>query len=357
MTESMSPTYSAEPWVQIVIVTFNSGAFTQNCLNALAGQTEGGFRAIIVDNKSTDGAVEKLVMPDSRFRLVYNSANTGFAGGSNFGLKDATTPYVMTLNPDTTLDTHCLSALRDATQKFPNAAMFSTVLWREKRDKPGPRIADGIGDSLSSFGIAWRNGHDTLVDAAMLPEYSEVFSPSGAAALYRQDAFNQANGFNEDFFCYLEDIDLGLRLRSRGGRCILASNAIAVHSGGHSTSAFPGFAIRQTSQNMLAVILISAPIPLVPIMLTQHIIAHHWFQFRNRRRHIAAFRQDGFERGLRRIGLSFRTRWKRPIYPPGATWRVMQRLSWSIQDINKRRVIFWPISEPKVRKKSLNNSR
>ena len=83
-------------WVRIVIVTFNSGEFTQECVNALAAQTEPGFEVVIVDNGSTDGAIERLSLPDDRFSLIMSQTNSGFAGGSNYGLKDAKTPYVMT---------------------------------------------------------------------------------------------------------------------------------------------------------------------------------------------------------------------------------------------------------------------
>lgn len=334
-----------KPWVRIVIVTFNSGSFTQACIDALAVQTDGRFEAVIVDNMSDDGAVDQLRLPDERFRLIRNTANTGFSGGSNTGLKDALTPYVMTVNPDTTLDPTCLERLYEAAKLFPDAEMISPLLWRAPSDRPGPRIADGIGDSLSAFGIAWRNGNGRLVDPAELPRYSEAFSPSGAAALYRRDAFETAGGFDEGFFCYIEDVDLGLRMRAVGGRCILASDAVAIHSGGHSTSALPGFAIRQTSRNMLLMIVASAPILLLPFMLLQHLIAHAWFQYRNRGTDVAHFRRVGFKNGWRKIRAVLKIRRQRPAYKIGAGWRVARRLSWSIRDVNQRRVRLWPLSD------------
>ena len=91
------------PWVRIVIVTFNSGDFTQDCVDALAGQTDENFEVVIVDNGSEDGGIEALKLPDSRFSIHLSKTNTGFAGGSNLGLEGAKTPYVMTMNPDTRL--------------------------------------------------------------------------------------------------------------------------------------------------------------------------------------------------------------------------------------------------------------
>lgn len=331
-----------QPWVRIAIVTFNSGAFTQTCLDALASQTDSDFEAVIIDNMSTDGAIDTLRLPDERFTLVRNKDNNGFAGGTNQGLKDGTSTFVMSLNPDTRLAPECLERLRAAAANYPSFAMLSPVLWQtDARD-----AADGAGDSLSIFGIAWRNGFGQRIAPAALAYASEVFGPTGAAAVYRRDVFAKEGGFDEQFFCYFEDVDLALRLRARGERTLLVPTAQGVHDGGHSTDSLPGFAVEQTSANAPQSIARNAPALLVPIMLGLHIFAHLWFQFRNRGTDLAAARATGFRRGVKRIPSQFLSRLHRRPYPLGAGWRVARRLSWRVRDVNQRRFFQWQVSQP-----------
>jgi len=323
-----------EPWVRIVIVTYNSGNFTQACVNALASQTDSDFEAIIVDNLSTDEAIESLILPDARFTIKRSNLNTGFARGSNLGLQDGTTTFVMTLNPDTTLEKTCLAELRTAADNFPNSAMFSPILYSTN----GQDILDGAGDSLSIFGLGWRNGAGRRCGEyeADIQNPVEVFGPTGAAALYRRYEFEREGGFDSDFFCYLEDVDLALRLRARGQICLLIPTATGVHIGGHSSDAIPGFALEQSVCNGLGMIIKSAPVFLLPIMLVCHLVAHSRFQFRNRGTAQAAIRIIGFRRGLRNLARSLRARLRRRPYPIGASFRIGQALSWSIEEVKAR---------------------
>ena len=324
------------PWVRIAIVTFNSGEFTQACLKALAAQTERGFEAVIVDNGSTDGAIERLELPDDRFSLIKSPTNTGFAGGSNFGLAGAKTPYVMTLNPDSSLSPTCLTELLKGTENHPLVAMFSPVLFKSDTCE----VLDGAGDSLSVFGLSWRNGTDThsYESEADLSVPVEVFSPTGAAALYRRDQFERAGGFDAKFFCYLEDIDLGMRLRATGQRCLLIPTATGVHIGGHSSDHIPGFALEQSAHNNLRLIVKSAPFFLMPIMLFCHIAAHVRYQSRNVGTPQASIRKKGFRKGLGNIPFFLKDRLLRKPYPLGASLRIAKIISWSITEVKARRL-------------------
>ncbi|WP_298914940.1 glycosyltransferase family 2 protein [uncultured Algimonas sp.] len=325
-------------WVRIAVVTYNSGAHTQACLDALAAQSDPAFTAIIVDNDSSDGAIDGLRLPDARFTLVRNTVNNGFAGGSNQGVRQGREPYVMTLNPDTRLDPDCLARLHQAARDHAGAAMLSPLLWQEA----SPPVLDGAGDTLSLYGIAWRNGHGRAWPDATGLEVCEVFGPSGAAALYRRDRFEAVGGFDESFFCYFEDVDLALRLRARKDIALLVPDANGIHIGGHSTAGLPGFAIRQTSRNALSSMATNAPLALLPVMLALHVIAHAWFQFRNRRTPVARFRSDGFRQGLARLPQRLWARTRRRPYPIGASLHVARRLSWTIRDVNARRFVSWP---------------
>ncbi len=322
------------PWVRIGIVTYNSGDYTQACLDALAAQTDAGFECVIRDNDSTDGALNRLRLPDARFSVDRGRENAGFAAGTNRALAGARTDYVMSVNPDTELAPDCLAVLREHIEAEPGIAMVSPVLLR-----PDGQL-DGAGDCLSVHGIAWRAGVGDAPDEHA--ERAEVFSPTGAAALYRRDLFEAEGGFDERFFCYLEDVDLGFRLRARGHRCLLVPNAAGRHVGGHSTAAIPGFAVRSSARNALRMIARNAPLALLPIMLAAHFAAHLWFQFRNRGTELARVRSEGFRAGMRVLPRSLLARMERRPYPLGASWRVARRLAWSIGSVNRRARMRWP---------------
>jgi len=292
------------------------------------------FEAVIVDNYSSDGAIDELVLPDGRFSILQANENTGFAGGSNLGLQGAETHYVMTVNPDTSLSKNCLKELRSGAEAFPNAAMFSPVLFNsEATDK-----LDGAGDSLSMFGLPWRNGSEQAADNCISNTENpfEVFSPTGAAALYLRSDFEKEDGFDTQFFCYLEDVDLALRLRARGKKCWLIPKATGVHIGGHSSDTIPGFALEQSVKNGLGMIIKSAPLLLSPIMLVSYIAAHMRFQYRNRGTQVSVIRKAGFKRGVMDLPKSFGDRLRRRPYPIGASLRVAKALSWSIKDVKTR---------------------
>lgn len=337
----------ALPWVRIAIVTFNSGDYTQTCLDALALQTDRDFNVLIIDNCSTDGAIDQLKLPDDRFRLIRNDVNSGFAGGTNLGLLSdqpghKAPPYVMSINPDTQLSPDCLAQLHWATQAYPDTDMFSPVLWQSSNEGAG---LDGAGDTLSAFGVAWRNAYEQALDLTDFPIISEIFSPTGAAALYRTDAYRREGGLDETYFCYYEDVDLAMRLRARGGRALLVKSARGTHAGGHSTDSLPGFAVRQTSRNALWSLTKNTPLLLFPIMLSLHVTAHLWFQFRNRGTDLAIVRAEGFRSGLKGLPRQFCSRFTRRPYPFGASFRLARRLSWRISDVNRRQLVWWSIHD------------
>jgi GT2 family glycosyltransferase len=245
------------PWVRVVLVNFNAGPVLAETVAALARQTDGDFEAVIVDNQSSDGSLERLALPDARFRILRAGTNLGFAAGCNLGSREARTPWLAMLNPDAVPETGWLAALRCATARYPDAAMFGSTQLRAG----DPRVLDGAGDCYSIYGIAWRGGYGA--PAKTVGADARVFSPCAAAALYRRDAFEAAGGFAESFFCYLEDVDLGFRLNLRGERCIQVAQARVAHAGGKATP----FTRRLILRNSVFVAVRCLPFPYVCVAL------------------------------------------------------------------------------------------
>ena len=129
-------------------------------------------------------------------------------------------------------------------------------------DARKPDRVDGFGDVYSVFGTAWRGASGSPV-SALPPDDREVFAPCAAAALYARDAYLAAGGFDESFFCYLEDVDLGFRLALRGERCIQVRRAEVKHFGSVSAGEDSDFFVFHSQRNRLWVLAKNVPSPLI----------------------------------------------------------------------------------------------
>jgi GT2 family glycosyltransferase len=216
---------SALPTATVIIVAYESGAFLQPCVDALAAQTFQDFEAVIVDNASSDGSVHDLRLPDDRFRVLSQGANTGFAVANNLAAARSSAEFLVLLNPDAVAEPAWLQTLIDKAHTAPDIASVGSL----QRRLDDPEVLDGVGDVWHVAGLAWRagEGHPT----AGAPGDGEIFGPCGAAALYRRAAFMAQGGFDERFFCYCEDVDLAFRLRAAGYRSVRASSAVVRHAG------------------------------------------------------------------------------------------------------------------------------
>lgn len=262
------------PWVRIVIVNFNGAACLQRAVDALARQNRADFECVVVDNASTDGSADRLVLPDRRFTLLHAGGNLGFAAGCNLGARGAATPWLAMLNPDAFAAEDWLETLRLATLARPDAAWFgSTQLCADQ-----PLQLDGGGDNLSIFGLAWRGGHGQAAELAS--DNIRCFAPCAAAALYRRDVFEAVGGFAEAFFCYLEDVDLGFRLNLMGHVGLQLAGARVLHAGSAITGRGSTFTIRHSARNGVAMLVRCMPAPLLVLSLPLHVLAQLWLGVR-----------------------------------------------------------------------------
>ena len=260
---------STAPWARVVIVNYNSGELLQRCVDALANQTLADFEVVIVDNGSSDGSSEQLRLPDDRFCLDQAGANLGFAAASNRGAATGTAAWIAMLNPDAEPDASWLEELRRATERYPDTCMFGST----QIDAAHPDRVDGFGDVYSIFGTAWRGASGAPV-ATLPKDDCEVFAPCAAGALYARGAFLAAGGFDEAFFCYLEDVDLGFRLRLQGERCVQVRKALITHVGSAIAGRNSDFFIWHSQRNRIWVMVKNLPAPLLwPSLLLQLVVA------------------------------------------------------------------------------------
>jgi GT2 family glycosyltransferase len=257
--------------VTVVIVNFNGGANVVRCLENLAAQTVPPERILLVDNASSDGslaACRKLVAARAglaeRTTIDALGANVGFAAGSNRGFALADTEFVALLNPDAFPEPRWLEALVVAAAAHPECAAFGSRQMLAGR----PGVLDGIGDRWHVSGLAWREGHGRPMGPADLVA-REIFSPCAAAALYRRTAVVEVGGFDEDYFCFGEDVDLGFRLRLAGHTARYVPDAVVEHVGGGSSEG--RLATYLGHRNLLWTLVKNTPGPILPAALLAHL--------------------------------------------------------------------------------------
>jgi len=251
-----------------VIVTFQSAGTLERCLAALKAQTVQGFETILSDNASADGAPQAALTADPQLVLLAQGVNLGFAAGNNRAAERARGRWLVLLNPDAYPEPGWLQALLDAARAHPDVRCFTA----RQRMAADPARLDGLGDAMAGIGFPFRGGYGRPDPGPIAP--AEVFSPCGAAMMIDRALVLELSGFDESFFCYCEDVDLGYRLRLIGEPVLLAGEAVVLHEGSVSTGGRRSdFSIYHGARNRLWLYLKNTPPLLLWITLPLHILA------------------------------------------------------------------------------------
>ncbi|MGH3537438.1 MAG: glycosyltransferase [Pseudonocardiaceae bacterium] len=212
--------------VSVVVVNYRGADDTVACLRALRDELDWpaeGLELICVDNASDDGSAQRIAAAVPQARLIRSATNTGFAGGCNLGVSHATGSIVGFLNSDARPHRDWARAAAEVLRDDRGvAAVASKVL-----DWDGERI-DYVDGGLTWYGMGYKphigkpddGAHDTARD---------VLFGTGAALLVRREVFERLGGFDERFFMFCEDVDLGWRLNLRGYRVRYEPRSIAYH--------------------------------------------------------------------------------------------------------------------------------
>ncbi len=202
--------------VDLIIPTYNGREHLRTCLTAVRNQTFPGFNVIVVDDGSADGSDLMMIEEFPEFGYLRRPGNLGFAAACNTGIGAGSAEFVALLNNDAIPEPEWLKRLVDAMDRNPDAgALASKILLAD-----GSGRLHAAGDTFSWSGLANSRGVWEL-DQGQYDVEEEVFSACAAAAMYRRSALEKASAitrhvFDADFFMYLEDIDLGWRLRLLG---------------------------------------------------------------------------------------------------------------------------------------------
>lgn len=253
--------------VAILIVNYNGGELLRQCLQSIRDQQRPPDHVIVVDNGSQDDSLQ-LAEPLLRdVELIRLTENVGFARGNNIAAAAATRfDALALLNPDAFPEPGWLKTLVEAAERAPEFVSFaSRLLFAAQPDR-----LDGAGDSYHAAGRAWRNGHGAS-QATWPARDAEVFAPCAAAALYRREAFDAIGGFDERYFCYFEDVDLGFRLRLQGGRALYVHDAVVRHVSSAVAGYRSDFAVYHGERNAVWTFVKDMPGALFLLYLPQHL--------------------------------------------------------------------------------------
>lgn len=253
------------PSVSVIIVNYNAGAFLQRSVDSLAAQEDRDFELIIVDNNSTDGSIE-AVRTDAtpQTRVLRQPRNLGFAAANNLAAREARGEWLALLNPDAFAAPDWLARFRHLRSHFPQGKSFASAQFNAE----DPQILDGAGDAYCLFGFPWRGGFGR--PARELPPQGFCFSACGAGAFYERDLFLTIGGFDEAFFCYCEDVDLGFRLQLAGFDCVFDPVLRIDHVGSGVTGQMSAFSTFHGARNRVWAYVKSMPIMLLVLTLPGH---------------------------------------------------------------------------------------
>jgi GT2 family glycosyltransferase len=267
--------FDPPPRISVILITWKGAVYLPRCLDCLEAQTLKDFEVVLVDNGSTDGSLDGVESrwPGLTLRVERLDENRGFAASNNIGARLARGHWLALLNADAFPEPDWLAQLLRAAENNPEFTFFaSRQIQANAHD-----LLDGAGDAYHISGLAWRRcAGFPAAQFGLEPE--EVFSPCAAAALYSRQAFLQVGGFDEDFFSYHEDVDLGFRLRLQGFRCLYVPDAVVQHIGSAALGAQSDFALYHWQRNFIWSFVQNMPASLLGIALPFHLAANFIYQ-------------------------------------------------------------------------------
>jgi len=279
--------------IAILIVNWKSSAMLLRCLECIARQESVKPDIFVLDNSSDDHLAEVYCNRFPAVQFYKSDKNIGFAAGNNL-LFQKTEGYewIALVNPDAFLEPDWLSKMISAAGTHPEFSFFASRLVQSANHE----ILDGDGDTMHVSGLAWRKGNCRPIPNNVA-EPREIFSACAAAALYQRNIFESVGGFDEDYFCYCEDVDLGFRMRLAGHRCLLVPDAVAYHVGAATTgNRHSDFAVYHGHRNMVWTYVKNMPGMLFWLLLPAHIAVNIvtivWFSLRGQATVILKAKRD-----------------------------------------------------------------
>ncbi len=242
--------------VSVIIPNLNGEKWIKDSVMSVLDGDYADIELIVVDNGSTDNSRAILEsIEDSRLKNIYLDHNTGFSKAVNIGIKESCTEYVALFNNDAFAQKNWLSQLVKTMDSDSRIFSVASLMLQHK----DPILCDDAGDYVNLLGWACKRGDGLLATRYQKPR--EIFSACGGAALYRRSMLDEIGLFDELFFAYLEDVDLGWRARNAGYINVFCPSAVCTHICSATTgSKYNDFKALQSGRNNLLLPLKNLPI-------------------------------------------------------------------------------------------------
>jgi len=238
-------------FLSVIIPNYNGLVHLETCFNSIRKQTFSNYKVVLVDNGSGDGSTDFTKNNYPEIEIIELNHNTGFAKAVNAGVKYAinklNTDYILLLNNDIELETAFFEKALNTLQNVPDADIVAVKMMNFfTRD-----IIDDTGNFITKKGgTPYPRGNGQKDNGQYnKPEY--IFGACAGAAFYRKNVFEKAGYFDEDFFAYLEDIDLSFRAQLAGLKCYYEPNIICYHKRGGSKISTLNFQVKMNERNVI----------------------------------------------------------------------------------------------------------
>jgi GT2 family glycosyltransferase len=288
---------SPPPLISVIIVNYNGKNFLSDCLISIFRQTYFPFEVIMVDNASDDGSVEYVHQNFPEVKIATQSTNRGFAGGTNAGILRAAGEFILTLNNDTIIASNFIDELAKTMQSDPSVGLCAS-----KMIFPDGKI-NSTAICISRSGAAWDRGMGEP-DNGQYDMQEEVFGACAGAALYRFSMLEEIGLFDEDFFLYMEDVDLAFRARLSGWKCIYVPTARVIHVHGGTAKTGSDLSVYYGNRNLLWYVVKNFPrrtlLIFIPWIIGRNIAVIPYYFLKNKGRAIFKAKIDSLK-GLPRI--------------------------------------------------------
>lgn len=272
----------------MIVPTLAADDALAECLRSLANQTFEPFEVIVVDNSGA-----RRVKANAPVRVIANDGNVGFGAAINQGFRASQARYIATLNDDAVADAQWLRKLVAAAETRPRAGMFASEV-----RLAGTGKLDSAGMLIAADGSSKQRGHGE--DPSRLAAEQDALFPSGSAALYRREMLDEVGLFDESFFLYCEDTDLGLRGRRAGWECAYVPGAIVEHRYSHSAGRASPVKAYYVERNRLYCAMKNLPLPMLAAAPFVAMARYFWHlvSMMQGRGKAAEYREAGFSGAL-----------------------------------------------------------
>ena len=245
--------------VSVVTPNYNGERFLKAFFESLNNDSECIGEVLIIDNGSDDASKAYIKNASFSFpvRLIENAENRGFAPAVNQGIRDSKYEYIFSLNNDTEVKKGSIKQMLDLISSSED--IFSVQAKMLQYDNK--ELIDDVGDEYNLLGWTKKTGENHRSDEYV--EVREIFSSCAGAALYRKSMLEELGMFDDNFFAYMEDVDLAIRSKINGYCNLLCPQAVVYHVGSATSgSRYNEFKVRLAARNNIWVVYKNIPIPL-----------------------------------------------------------------------------------------------